>query len=137
MNTQDQLIKKLLEEAGMEGSRTVVGSKYEATLANSAASDPLQDDALVMYRSIIGGLVYTATRSKPNLLVQTSMLAFYLQKSTKHHIVSAKRVPQYLNGTEIRKRNLKPAESNQLPCLLMHVRQTHSRKIEEASLECW
>lgn len=49
-----------------------------------------------MYTSIIGSLIYLATRTGPDMAVAASMLASHLQEPTNAHLVSAKLVRRYL-----------------------------------------
>lgn len=86
----------------------------EAKLASRAASNTLDDDKRMMYHSIIGSLVYVATRRRPERSVVTAMLASYLRKAMEPDIVAAKRALRYLNGLKIRKSTLKSAENNQI-----------------------
>lgn len=98
----------------MECSKSVVSPIDESTLANSAASEPLDKDEHARYRSIIGSLMYIAMQTKRNLLVVTSLLASYLHEPTSCHMIAAKRALRYLNGMKKRRLVLKPGDRNQL-----------------------
>lgn len=83
-------------------------------LADRAASEELEEDQDVIYRSIIGSLMYIVTRARPDVLVVTSMKASHLQKPVKSHIWAAMGALRCLNGTKNRKFNLKPGEDSPL-----------------------
>lgn len=94
------MINKLLEESEIDLLRPVGRPIEEMTVRNSAASEPLDVGEHIMYRSITASLMYIGTQTTPDLLVVASMMASYLHKPMKSHIVAANRALRYLNGTE-------------------------------------
>lgn len=112
--SQEQLVNKLLEETGMDGSKPVGSPIDEWTFTKTIESEPLDVDEHAKYRSIIGSLMYIANRTRPDLLVATSMLASYLHAPTKVHMAGVKRTLRYLNGTKERQLVLRPGHDDQL-----------------------
>lgn len=61
-----------------------------------------------MYRSIVGSLQYIAARTRQELAVAKTMSSWYTSGPKVSHIVVAKRVPRYLNGTKTKRLLLRP-----------------------------
>jgi hypothetical protein len=66
-----------------------------------AASDDYipSNNQIQRYQSMVGGLMWAATQSRPDISYATSVLARYLRKPTDEHMNAAKRVLCYLKGT--------------------------------------
>lgn len=62
----------------MEFSKPVGSLIDDSAVANSAASELLDEDEHAIYCTVIGRLMYIFTQTRPNLSVVTSMLRFYL-----------------------------------------------------------
>lgn len=91
-----------------------VGSPlHEHRFANNCESKPFGEDQHAMYRSIMGSLMYIATRTRSDLAVVTSMLPSYLYDLRECHITAAKRVLRPFKGTRNKKMKLKPKDKDQ------------------------
>jgi hypothetical protein len=73
----------------------------EANHKLMAASDDYiaSNNQIQRYQSMVGGLMWAATQSRPDISYATSVLARYLRKPTDEHTNAAKRVLCYLKGT--------------------------------------
>lgn len=67
--SEEQLIQKAFEETAMECYKPIVSLIYESVLANSAASDPLDEDEHETYHSVIGSLKCIVTGTRPDLSI--------------------------------------------------------------------
>lgn len=53
-----------------------------------------------LFRSMVGGLAYLATCTRPDITFAVSSLARHLHSPTHRHILLVKRIMRYLNGTK-------------------------------------
>lgn len=91
---QTKQIDKMLEKFNMTESNTcktpmAKGFQVEGEVVTN-----------VPYRQLIGGLMYIATTTRPDISYTTSFLSQYLEKPTHNLWVQAKRVLRYLKGTK-------------------------------------
>ncbi len=52
-----------------------------------------------LYRQLVGVLLYIAKSSRPDIGFAVQHLSQFVSKSTKAHLIAAKRVLRYLKGT--------------------------------------
>ena len=95
---QPTYAEKLLTKMGMSDCKPV---KIPADPANhlvKAAEDEQAVDQQ-LYQSLVGGLMYLATCTRPDIAYTVGMLARFSSKPNQTHWVAAKRVLRYLKGT--------------------------------------
>ena len=99
--TQTQYAKRLLARFGMTNCNIV-----STPLGVNCDLRPIQDSEEALnkashhiYRSIVGGLAYIATCTRPDLSFSVSALARHMHMPTERHLRDAKRVLRYLAGT--------------------------------------
>lgn len=92
------MIEKLLMYTEMNKSKHVGSLIGESSIADNAKSDMLNEHEHTIYRSIVGSLLYLATRTRPDVAVATSILASHMHAPEEVHMKMAKRVLQYPNG---------------------------------------
>lgn len=97
---QEQLVKELLAETGMDASRPIGSRVNEAVWTQTSDSELLEVDEHAKYRSFIRSLIYIMNRTRPDLSVATKVLAPYLHALERSHMVSVNRVLCYSNGTK-------------------------------------
>jgi hypothetical protein len=97
---QDAYIDQLLERFHLTNADPV-DTPMEANHKLMAASDDYiaSNNQIQRYQSMVGGLMWAATQSRPDISYATSVLARYLRKPTDEHTNAAKRVLCYLKGT--------------------------------------
>ena len=66
-------------------------------LIKAIDSDPLANSK--EYASIVGGLMFTACVTRPNIMCTVGQLSQFLNKPTSKHLLAAKRILHYLKGT--------------------------------------
>lgn len=96
--SQEQLLNRLLAETGMDASKPIGSPVLEAVLSQSNDSELREVDEHAKFLGITASLMYIANRTKPNLLVATSMLASNLHAPERLHMVAVERILRYLNG---------------------------------------
>ena len=99
--TQTQYAKRLLQRFGMDNANPV-----NIPLSSNSDLRPMLDDEEQLdhvshhtYRSVVGGLAYIATCTRPDLSFAVSALARHMHCPTNRHLIQAKRVLRYLAGT--------------------------------------
>ena len=92
---QTAYIDRLLERFGMSKCKPV-GTPAEGVLARLPSGDgkPSSD-----YRSVVGGLLYAAMVTRPDIAYAVQVLGRHLQASGPEHWTAAMRVMRYLQGT--------------------------------------
>ena len=95
--SQAAYIKQMLERFGM-GECKAVGTPGEGVLTRSSTSEGGKPNKL--YMSIVGSLLYAAMMTRVDIVFQVQALSRHLQSSKEEHMVAAKRVLRYLQGTK-------------------------------------
>lgn len=95
--TQTRFIEKLIETFNMQDCKKVL-TPMEAGFKMDLDSKPLDDK--VPYRSLVCGLMYLSTTTRPDLSFPVSFLARYLDKTTHQTWKAAKRILRYLKETK-------------------------------------
>jgi hypothetical protein len=96
---QNQYIQQLLERHGMGECNPVttpLDTSVKLTSINAeseAAADPQE------YASIVGGLTFAAYVTRPDIACAVGQLSQFLNKPSSTHMLAAKRVLRYLQGT--------------------------------------
>ena len=110
---QKQYILKLLERYGLKDSKPVatpadVNVKLKREDGISKAVDP------VLYQSMIGGLLYAAIATRPDISQAVGVVSKYSSKPSEAHLTAAKRILCYLKGTADITLKYKKSESTRL-----------------------
>lgn len=93
---QKQLMKTLFNNPGMTQSKPVGSTTDENRLADEHEPDPLNLTEHAIYRRIVGSPMYTATRTRPDLLVVDSMLSSHWHDFRASSVVASKRALPYI-----------------------------------------
>jgi transposase InsO family protein len=103
---QEQYLLKLLQRHGMEECRSAaspmeVGHRLrkEEEDGMKKSSERHEYGTREEYRSVVGGLLYAALSTRPDIAYQASVLSRFLTDPHPHHWAAAKRVLRYLRGT--------------------------------------
>jgi hypothetical protein len=96
--SQHRYIATILEKHQMADSKPVLTPQDP-----KHAPQPKEDDNdhvdSTEYRSIVGGLIYAATGTRPDIANAVGNISKYMEKPQKAHWDAAKRILRYLNGT--------------------------------------
>ena len=95
---QKAYVEKLLQRHNMsdcKGVKTPISPSFKLT--KDDGSEPANESE---YRSIIGGLAYCMTGSRPDIAFAVSKLSSYLNYPTKTHLGAAKHILRYLSATK-------------------------------------
>ena len=95
---QPTYAEKLLTKMGMSDCKPVKTPADPANRLVKAAEDEQAVDQQ-LYQSLVGGLMYLATCTRPDIAYTVGMLARFSSKPNQTHWVAAKRVLRYLKGT--------------------------------------
>src|SRR5271170_8384304 len=96
---QNQYIRQILERHGMDDCSPVttpMDTSVKLTAintSNEAAADPSE------YASIVGGLMFAACVTRPDIMCAIGQLSQFLNNPSSKHLLAAKRVLRYLQGT--------------------------------------
>lgn len=95
--TQTVYINQMLERFGMAECKPV-GAPAEGVLSRITAEDGGRPDKL--YMSIVGSLLYASIITRPDITYAVQALGRHMQASGNEHMIAAKRVLRYLQGTK-------------------------------------
>ena len=95
--TQTAYINQMLERFGMRDCKPV-GAPAEGVLRKISEEDGGRPDRLFM--SIVGSLLYAAMITRPDITYAVQALGRHMQCSGNEHMVAAKRILRYLQGTK-------------------------------------
>lgn len=95
--TQTAYINQMLERFGMADCKSV-GAPAEGVLSRITAEDGGRPDKL--YMSIVGSLLYASMITRPDITYAVQALGRHMQSCGNEHMVAAKRVLRYLQGTK-------------------------------------
>ena len=95
---QNQYIQQLLTRHGMQDCSPVTtpmdtSVKLIASKDNEALADPKE------YVSIVGGLMFAACVTRPDIMCAVGQLSQFLNNPSSKHMLAVKRVLRYLQGT--------------------------------------
>ena len=95
---QEQYLCDLLKRHGMQDCNpTSTPLDTSVKLTKAIDSDPLADSK--EYASMVGGLMFAACVTRPDIMCAVGQLSQFLNKPTSQHLLTAKRVLRYLKGT--------------------------------------
>ena len=77
----------------------MISSDSDITLSSSIPSPLLDASGITNYQSRIGGLLYLAIMTRPDILYAVIHLSQYNQHPTAHHLACTNRIFHYLAGT--------------------------------------
>ena len=95
---QEQYLCNLLKRHGMQDCNpisTPLDTSVKLTKATDA--EPLANSK--EYASIVGGLMFAACVTRPDIMCAVGQLSQFLNKPTSRHLLAAKRILRYLKGT--------------------------------------
>ncbi|XP_024518486.1 uncharacterized protein LOC112341862 [Selaginella moellendorffii] len=95
--TQCQYVKKLLNQFNMTSCKSVA-TPVVTGIKFTSKMDDLFDQPSV-YRSLVGGLLYLANMTRPDISFAVGLLSRYMQSPSCYHWQMVKRVLRYLKGT--------------------------------------
>ena len=100
---QEVYITKLLEQFNMTDSKPV-SAPADNSQRLSDADSPItslerKQMQYIPYRSLVGGLMYAAISTRPDITQSVNMISRYMQNPGQAHWVAGKRILRYLNGT--------------------------------------
>ena len=95
--TQKAYINQMLDRFGMAECKSV-GAPAEGVLTRISAEKGGRPDK--QYMSIVGSLLYAAMITRPDITYAVQALGRHLQSSGEEHMIAAKRVLRYLQGTK-------------------------------------
>lgn len=99
---QGTYVRSLLKSYGMHNSnpaQTPLPSAKTSLMPIRDDEEPLSPKEHTMYRAIVGGLMYLAVSTRPDLAFSVSTLARQMHAPTDRHMRNAKRTLRYINGT--------------------------------------
>ena len=96
---QTEFVSELLERFGMKDS-TPVPTPMVTRLSNVNAGEKLESKEHELYRAVVGSLLYLACWSRPDIAMAVSELSRFVSSLCHVHLVAAKQLQRYLNGTK-------------------------------------
>jgi hypothetical protein len=102
--SQEAYVKRTIKLYGMDASRVVStpavpGHDVSSCLSQDNDADPLDMEGAEKYRSLVGSLLYAANITRPDIAFTVGRLSRHVNKPSRHHMNTAKRVLRYLQGT--------------------------------------
>jgi hypothetical protein len=95
---QEQYLCNLLKRHGMQDCNPIsMPLDTSIKLTKAIDTEPLVDSK--EYASIVGGLMFAACVTRPDLMCAVGQLSQFLNKPISQHMLAAKRVLRYLKGT--------------------------------------
>lgn len=122
--SQIAFIEKLLVQFAMteaKPSKIPIDTGYNSTDDESKSFEPTH-----LYRSLIGGLLYLSTNTRPDIAAATSILSRKLECPTYRDWQEAKRILRYLKGTKCLRLRLGTVNSNMESDLIGYVDADHA-----------
>lgn len=96
--SQQKYTEELLEKYGMQDAKATKMPLKTATKLTKEDGE-LLDTSLFPYRALVGGLMYLAVCTRPDISQSVGALARYMSEPRKPHWEAAKGVLRYLRGT--------------------------------------
>ena len=97
--SQEPYILELLARFGMEHANKAATPLPSALPESGLAGPAVAGDDLSRYRELIGGLLYVATGTRPDIAYAVGQLSRHLAAPLKQHMDAARHVLRYLRGT--------------------------------------
>ena len=96
---QEEYLNEVLDKFGMQDSASVP-TPMVARLSAVNSGEKLDSKAHELYRAIVGSLLYLACWSRPDIAFAISELSRFVSAPCHTHMVAAKHLLRYLNGTK-------------------------------------
>ena len=95
---QEQYLCNLLKRHGMQDCNPI-STPLDTSVKLTKATDvePLANSK--EYASIVGGLIFAACVTRPDIMCAVGQLSQFLNKPTSRHLLATKRILRYLKGT--------------------------------------
>ena len=97
--SQKQYIFKILHAAGMENCNPVATPLDPNVKLQKLPDDMVHPEIQQIYQSLIGGLMYAAICTRPDIAYAVQSLSQFSSNPGPEHLTAAKRVYRYLKGT--------------------------------------
>jgi hypothetical protein len=96
---QDAYVRILLERFGMLECNGCVTPAAVGDVGGGNSEQLLEAHEALRYRSLVGGLLYVAVNTRPDIAHTVMTLARHMQGPTQAHMQRARRVLRYLRGS--------------------------------------
>ena len=96
---QEEFLSEVLDKFGMKDSASAP-TPMVARLSAVNAGEKLDSKTHELYRTIVGSLLYLACWSRPDIAFAVSELSRFVSCPGQTHMVAAKHLLRYLNGTK-------------------------------------
>jgi len=97
--SQSKYIHNILERFGMQDCKPSYTPCEMKPCNHDNHCEPLNDECMKMYKSIVGALIYVMTATRPDISYIVTKLSQYMHCAKKCHMVMAKHTLRYLKGT--------------------------------------
>lgn len=97
--SQSAYLNQILQRFGMSNCKPV-GTPMEGTLCRLSKEEGAGGKPNKEYMSIVGSLLYASMVSRPDITYAVQVLGRHLQASGPEHMIAAKRILRYLQGTK-------------------------------------
>ncbi len=97
---QEAQIENIINRYGMKCCNPANTPMATSAVLQATESHPLSETDHALYRSIVGSLMYVATCSRPDISFAVGELGRFAHQPTQAHLIAAKRVIRYLQGTK-------------------------------------
>ena len=95
---QNDFTLALLKKFNFENCKAVLTPiDVSNKLSSTSSNDKLVD--INKYQSAVGGLLYLATRTRPDISFAVGLVSKYCSKPSENHWIAVKRIFRYLKGT--------------------------------------
>jgi hypothetical protein len=95
---QEQYLRNLLKRHGLQDCNPIsTPLDTSVKLIKATNVEPLADSK--EYASIVGGLMFAACVTRPDIMCAVGQLSQFLNKPTSRHLLAAKRILRYFKGT--------------------------------------
>lgn len=94
---QQTYVLNKMTEFGMQDCKPVDTPSTLVKLQQEGSADASHD--ITAYRELVGSLMYAAAATRPDIMHSTNICTRFMRAPQKPHLVAAKRVLRYLNGT--------------------------------------
>ena len=98
--TQETYAEQLLVQADMQKCKSVdTPFPPDINFTEADSEDKLDAQLASKYRSLVGGLLYLARGTRPDLAVGVNILSRYVSKAGKRHYAALRHMLRYIRGT--------------------------------------
>jgi hypothetical protein len=100
INQQEYVNEKLIEYNMSECAMTDTPEASGVKLVEAADDDKLNENDVSLLRSIVGSLQYASVSTRPDITHAVNKVARFMAKGGRQHVIAAKRILRYLQGTQ-------------------------------------